>query len=202
MTKIESLLPYVMPYAPGLSEPMAIMHIREAARRFCERTRCWRQVDKFEIGCCNQDQIVLAIPEDSEFFELDWAKFDGNLLIPSNPDILDDSCASPKYITQVSPNTLCLHPKSDQIGGEIHISYYLKPDIFSKKIPDFLFNQFGSIIAHGALASALLIPNQPFTNPNLALVFEDKFSEALNRNFHLNLRGQQRAAVRTKPKYF
>lgn len=208
MTKIESLLPYVMPYAPGLSEPMAIMHIREAARRFCERTRCWRNIEQFKLHECNQDRIILAIPQQGELFELEWAKFGEQPLeaIAPTADMWrrDIESGKPRYITQVMPDVLRLMPqvKHGCSNDELAISYFIKPSLRTNELPAFLFNQFGSHLANGALATLLLLPNEPFSNPTLAMVFEQKFNEALDRNFNFNLRGQQRAPSRTKSRYF
>ena len=66
----------------------------------------------------------------------------------------------------------------------------------------FFFDQFPRALADGALGSLLLLPNQPFTNPQLGVVFANKFQAVLDRNFAFNMRGQQRASKRTKPNYF
>ena len=82
------------------------------------------------------------------------------------------------------------------------ISLFLKPSQETDILPDFLVSHMARNIADGALATLLLLPNQPFTNPQMAMAFEAKFQASLDKNFDFNLRGQQRARKRTRANYF
>ena len=201
MREIDELLPYVMPYAPGCAEPTAVQHLREAVIRFCERTRCWRFIDTFQTT--GEHHEILAVPSDAVLFEIEWAKFNERELEAVSPQAAtwhnQDGYTEPRYITQVNPNCVSLEPHA---VGELVISMFLKPAPTALEIPAFMICDFGRALADGALATLLLLPNQPFTNPQLAMVFETKFQQALDRNFALNMRGQQRAAKRTKSNNF
>ena len=201
MREIDELLPYVMPYAPGLAEPTAVQHLRDAAVRFCERTRCWRLIDTFQTT--GEHHEILAVPSDAVLFEIEWAKFNNRELEAVSPQAAtwhnQDGYTEPRYITQVNPNCVSLEPHA---VGELVISMFLKPAPTALEIPAFMICDFGRALADGALATLLLLPNQPFTNPQLAMVFETKFQQALDRNFALNMRGQQRAPKRTKSNNF
>lgn len=201
MREIEDLLPQVLPYAPGCAEPTAIQHLRDAAERFCERTRCWRFIDT--IQTVGQHCEIVCVPSYACLFEIEWAKFNGCELEPKKPEAdtwhRDDGYTEPRYITQVNPNAVSLEPHAK---GELMISMFLKPSLNADVLPSFMFSQFARALGDGALSTLLLIPNQPFTNPQMAAVFEGKFQNAMDRNFAYNLRGQQRARKRTKPNYF
>lgn len=201
MQDIEDLLPHVLPYAPGCAEPTAVQHLRDAAVRFCERTRCWRFIDKFQTQ--GEHHEIMAVPANAVLFEIEWAKFDEHELEPitPHPDTWhnQDGYTQPRYITQVNPNCVSLEPHA---VGDLEISMFLKPSPVAEEIPSFMVTDFGRNLADGALSTLLLIPNQPFTNPQMAAVFEGKFQTALDRNFAHNMRGQQRARKRTKPNYF
>ena len=201
MRDIEDLLTHVLPYAPGCAEPTAVQHLRDAAVRFCERTRCWRFIDTFQTT--GEHHEILAVPSDAVLFEIEWAKFNNRELEAVSPQAAtwhnQDGYTEPRYITQVNPNCVSLEPHA---VGELVISMFLKPAPTALEIPAFMICDFGRALADGALATLLLLPNQPFTNPQLAMVFETKFQQALDRNFALNMRGQQRAPKRTKPNYF
>jgi len=201
MREIEDLLPQVMPYAPGCAEPTAVAHIRDAAVRFCERTRCWRHIDTFRTQGNHHE--ILAVPSQALLYEIEWAKFDDRDLEAKIPDSRtwhrDDGYTYPRYISQVNPTCVSIEP---HVVGELTVSVYLKPAPTADMLPDFLITDFGRAMADGALATLLLLPNQPFTNPQLAMAFEAKFQTALDKNFDFNLRGQQRARRRTKPHNF
>ena len=201
MRDIEDLLPNVLPYAPGCAEPTAVQHLRDAAVRYCERTRCWRFIDTFQTKGDHHE--ILAVPSDAVLFEIEWAKFNNRELEAVSPQATtwhnQDGYTEPRYITQVNPNCVSLEPHA---VGELVISMFLKPAPTALEIPAFMICDFGRALADGALATLLLLPNQPFTNPQLAMVFETKFQQALDRNFALNMRGQQRAPKRTKSNNF
>lgn len=202
MREIEELLPQVIPYAPGCADPTAIQHIRDAAVRFCERTRCWRHIDTFKTN--NSHHQIMAVPSGAVLFEIEWAKFDDRELEAKIPDVdtwhhQDQAYAYPRYITQVNPSCVSIEPHAE---GELMISLFLKPSQETDMLPDFLVSHMARNIADGALATLLLLPNQPFTNPQMAMAFEAKFQASLDKNFDFNLRGQQRARKRTRANYF
>src|SRR5574340_157087 len=47
----------------------------------------------------------------------------------------------------------------------------------------------------------ILIQNEPFSNPQLAMYYDQQFTSVLDRNFAYNVRGQQRAAKRSKARF-
>lgn len=199
MIDIDMLIPRITPYAPSVPEPLAIQHLRDAAIVFCERTRCWRDTDT--IQTTGSDIEIMAVPPYAALYEIEWARFDDQLLEPKAPtgDMLFHNEGVPRYITQVNPNTITLEPHGI---GALSISSYLKPSMNADVIPDFLYTEFGRDIADGALSTLLLIPNQPYSNPQQAMYHSGRFQAALDKNFAYNLRGQQRAAKRTKSSYF
>lgn len=202
MRQIEDLLQFVLPYAPGCAEPTAVQHLIMAATTFCERTRCWRHVDTFTTNDdCHQ---IMAVPGQALLHEIQWAKFNEKDLEPVVPKSdnyhtnTDDTYSEPRYITQVNPTCISIEPHAE---GELTVSMYLKPAHTADMLPDFMISHYGYDLAHGALSTLLLIPNQPFTNPQMAIAFDVKFNQALDKNFDLNLRGQQRARKRTRGSY-
>ena len=199
MREIEDFLPQVMPYAPGCAEPVAVQHLRDAAIRLCERTRCWRHIDTFQTT--GQEHEILAVPSEANLFEIEWARFNDRLLEPKTPDgekLFQDN-GDPRYITQVNPDCVSIEPHGI---GDLTISMFLKPSQSADQLPSFMMSQFARALGDGALSTLLLLPNQPFTNPQMAMVFESKFQTVLDRNFAYNMRGQERARKRTKPSYF
>lgn len=202
MIELEDLLPQVMPYTPGAAEPMVIQHLRDAAEAFCKRTRCWRHVDTFQTTADHHQ--ILAVPAQSILYEIEWAKFNDRELERTKPDIhtwhkqTDEIGDFPRYITQVNLGCISIEPHA---VGELMVSMFLHPSKDADMVPDFIVNSYGNDIANGALATLLLIPNQPFTNPQMAGLCRSDFQAAIDRNFAFNLRGQQRAAKRTRPNY-
>lgn len=200
MIEIETLLPRVNTYAPACPEPLAVMHLRDAASELCKRTRCWRFIDVFETF--GDTVEVMCVPPFASLFEIDWATFDGHRLEAAapTPDILQNHDAGqPKFVTQFSPNSVSLVPRG---AGKLALSLYLKPADDADMLPASIVAEFGQAIADGAVASLLILPNQSYSNPQMGVFFQNRFDAVLDRHFAYNLRGQQRAAKRTKPSYF
>lgn len=197
---IETLFPKVLQYAPGCPEPTAIEHLRDAAVELCKRTRCWRDIDEFEAIGVGPEEIPSILPY-AALFEIEKAWFNDHELEPKGygDDMLFHDAGEPRYIAQVSPNSVMLDPPC---AGNLKISMFLMPSENAETLPQFFFDQFPRALADGALGTVLLLPNQPFTNPQLGAAFAQRFQSVLDRNFAFNMRGQQRARIRTRPNHF
>lgn len=199
MRDIEDFLPLVYVWAPGAPEPVVINFLRQAAKELCQRTRCWRFEDTFETT--GEDIEVMCTPPFADLFEIEWARFN-DVRLDNRTPTGDWGChdnGMPRYISQSGPNTINLEPRA---RGTLSLSLFLMPAKGVDVLPAFMLDQFGDELAAGALSHLLLLPNQPFTNPNMALVKKAEWTAVLDRNFAYNMRGQQRARKRTKPGFF
>lgn len=195
MRPIEDVFPHVLPHAPNCPRPAALLYVREAAIEFCRRTRIWRHADAFDY----EGEPFVCVPPDSSLFEIEQAKFDGRRLAAAAHFDRDDESGPPQYVTQVTPNTISIVP---QAIGRLWLSLFLVPSQDAKTLPDFLLDQHGKALGAGALASILLLPNQPYTNPQLAAIFDQQFQGACDRSFASHVKGQQRARLRSHARYF
>lgn len=141
--------------------------------------------------------------------EIEMAEFDGCPLTPIQFSTMKDVAeGQPRYITQSAPNALALIPFR---AGRLDISLFLKPSstvefgtvpaspMFDKfnVIPDFFITLHGSKLASGALHKIMSIPDEPWSNPKEAARYGALFADNLNASFRGNMRGQQRAPIRT-----
>ena len=207
MTDLDVFLPKVLPYAPGCPEPTAFEHIRNAAIEFCEETKLWRFEDSFELG--SEPNIVCA-PQGAVIHQIERCDFNGERLEPRSLDSLDHQApdwrsderpltGQPAWFTQVHPDTIQVVPHA---LGRVKVWLRLKPSEDAEQLPDFIASQHRALIGWGALASLLLLPGQPFSEPNRATYFQGKFDQALGRKSRLQSTGQQRAPIRTRPQFF
>ena len=206
MKDLDAFLPGILPFAPGCATPTAHFGIRQAAIEFCERTRLWRSEDEFDVtleGC----EAVMS-PEGSEILEFEKALFNDQPLIPKTTAWLDTNengwrsgthTGRPRYITQTAPDTVTLVPKE---AGRLKMYLWLKPAQECTELPDFLAGKYRETIAFGALSRILIIPNQSFTNVEMAGAFSQMFETRLGGQSTKGSIGQQRAALRTKTSMF
>ena len=205
MKPIDDFLPLILPRAPGCPEPIAFDAIRQAAIEFCERTRIWRDTDQFmadEFG-------DIFAPAQSVVYQIEDARFDGRRLIPIGVQDLNGmypDCdwttktgEQPQYVTQLHPDTIKVVPS---MSGMVTLTLLLKPTNNAQELPDFIFDQYARTIADGALAEILMIPGQPYTNPQGGAMYSQRFQQRLDSLQVQGLKGQQCAPIHTKASFF
>ncbi|WP_104019127.1 hypothetical protein [Roseovarius nitratireducens] len=209
-------LPLVRPHAPGAAIPNMTQALRKAAIEFCEKTRCWRY--RVNVQVTRQDYPVVT-PAYAEIHEIERAEFDGNRLTPVEYDDLtfqelsQAEAGVPHLITQMTYDQVAIVPFAT---GSLSLSLFLKPrhgdnmttgtdglpSNFYDLVPEVLYSRFGETIASGAIARLLIIPQQPFTNLDLAAVHQAKFEDGVSRFNAANVRGQHRARPRVRASWF
>lgn len=207
MRDLYELAPHVMPWAPTCPEPLMIQYLREAAIEFCRRTRSWRSEEIYKLTSADQD-VNLVTCCDSIIHEIERVRYrEDSHCVWQQPltaisyeeaDDWQGGDAVPMHFTQRLPNTLRVCPFS---VGEIRVTLFLKPDQQAQTIPDYIAEQYPQVIAAGALAKILMLPGYDFAEPTQAMMYQTMFNEACDRHFRDNLRGQQRAPIRTRPSY-
>lgn len=198
---------FIKPGCIGAPEPLIDSCILKAAIEFCERTRMWRVIETVTIT--GNDPIVA--PADAAILKLEDVRFEGRQLEPISVSDLNNlypdqdwatiTQEQPRYITQLTPNTMMLVP-SPPVAGEVKLTMQLKPSQTTEQLPDFIFDLYQQVIADGALAEILATPGQSYTNPDMAGVYSARFQQKLDALSILSVRGQHGAPVRTKPSYF
>lgn len=206
MRDIELIYPLVMPFAPGCADPTANAWIRQSAIDFCERTRLWRFDDAMEVTA-NEAEALMA-PSGAVVHEIEEVFFNDQLLERVTPAWLDKNypawragsvLGQSRYVTQTEPNTIRLIPSE---AGEVRIYLWLKPAQDAVDLPDFIVDKYRETIAHGALARILMIPNQSFTNPQMAAYWQQRFEAKLDSLSTRGSTGEQRASIRVKSSFY
>ncbi len=217
-TRLTEFLPHVLPHALRCPRPVAEFMLRQSAIEFCKRTRCWRHIVTITLTAPDQG-IAIAAPAFTNIHEIETATLDGRTLTPTQfttiqPDQLtgETMAGQPEYITQIDPNTVCVFPYGT---GVLRLSLFLKPaegksfgtdaadplhDAFNV-VPPFMLTQYAEALAAGALSRILMIERQSFSSPEKAAINMAKFDEACGASHTTSMRGQQRAKLRTPPRF-
>lgn len=203
MADLEDLYPLILPFATAAPEPIVNLQIINAAREFCQKTRCWREIDT-DLPVLGDEIEIICVPPMAALFEIEEAWFDGRPLEKvqfsrtfGGSD--DPPNGSPSYITQAQPNSIRLSPRG---SGTLRISMTLQPALGADVIPAFMIDQWGEQLSHGALARLLAVPHQTYTDLTMAAYYKQAFMGATDENFAANLKGQQSAPLRTRASSF
>lgn len=204
MRDIFELAPHVLPFAPSCPEPTMVQYLREAAIKFCERSRSWRSDEVYpligpEINVMAKCDAVIIDIESVRWRETAGDQW-GLKLDPVQYDEVAGEYrdGNPLYFAQKLAGTLQVSPFA---AGELRVVMYLKPDRNATELPDYLVELHPEIIAAGALAKILTLPGYDFTEPNLAMMHLSDFNSACDAHFRDSQRGQQRARTRSKASF-
>lgn len=195
MVALSAFYPYVLPSAPGCSEIMADQFIRDICIDFCSKSLI-AQVTHDPInavaGLSDYDldpgtglavQMVLQ------------AWFRRNPLEVINPDNIgtrpeifnprfdgaDRSGAEPVRMTQKDGKSITVDPApADDSANAITLLLAVKPTRTAVEVPDILFDDYAFEIGKGIASRLMLLPQQPFTNPQLAAAYNAEYVAARN----------------------
>lgn len=211
MIRTEAFLPLIMPFAPKCPRFLVEQQVRFVAIDFCERSRAWRHVTT--VAMTGSEAVPVA-PDTAAIHEIEFAEFEGKRLTPIQFSVIaSDAEGAPRYVAQASPNALIISPFT---AGDLKVSMFLKPlassafggeaadPLFDRfnVVPDFLLSIHGATIAAGALAKVLAIPDEPWSNAAEGLRYRAEFEMKADTAFRWNMRGQQRAPIRTRYRDF
>lgn len=215
-TPLSLFLPYVLPHAAKVPEPVAEFNLRMAAIEFCERTRCWRLAISVPVSSNNQTIVAPAFTTIHQFEEV---THDGRLLIPTQytslpPEVLSGELqeGQPAWISQTEPGQVTIFP---YLAGTLRMTVFLKPQHGTQfgadpvnplrdalnVVPAFMLTQNAETLAAGALQRILAMPGKPWSDPGRAMYFKDEFDKGCGASFASNITGQQRAPIRTRGYY-
>lgn len=206
MIDIEDMLPEVLIYARGCPELSALKHIRDAARRFCDQVRSWRDTDVFTVSTPASEGLCSIA--DAAIVAIERARFDGYDLVPQTIRWLDENIddwrsleesSRALYITQLTPNTVTIVPK---MTGALTAHLILKPSREALQLPEYLLTDHGTVIGQGAAARVLALPNTEYANPQLSLKLDADFERSISSLSRKASKGQQGARLRSRPSFF
>ena len=208
MKALSAFYPRILPYLPGCSEPMVDQVLLNSAIEFAEASLTIRQnLDQFNtvIGLSSYDldpptsqhdiNRVMGVTVNSK--ELNAGLFE---VIRND---LPTANAIPRgFYTDRTDNTftLRLSPPPDKVYPVV-VAVTLRPARGATQLDDDLYNIWIDPIVAGAVARAMQIPDQPFTNFAQAQYLLDSAAKQTNSsriegNYGL-IRGSMR--VRTRP---
>lgn len=210
MSTLDSFLPEIRPWAPGVPDPTAFKALRGAAIEFCERTRLWRYERTVTALAIDPATSTITTPTDSAVHDIEVSLFDGRELDPKSSVDLDGilpgwrtggiGTGSPNYVTQIAQDTITLVP-APYADGSFYMCLRLKPSQTAMTLPDFM-NNYAECLGWGALGRLLTVPGQSYSNPELAAYYTQRFLNKLDALSLEGTTGQQNARKRTKPSFY
>ena len=199
----------ILPYLPGCSEPLVDQVLVSAAIDFCESSLALRQnLDSFKtvVGISQYDLDPPTANHDID--RVMSVAVDGKELAPGLFEAIRNDLptanAKPRgFYTDRTDNTFTLKLSPPPDGRyTVVVGVNLRPARNTTQLDDDLYNIWIDPIVSGAIARAMQIPDQPFTNFAQAKYLLDSAAKQTNSSRIEGNYGLVRGSMRVRPRSF
>lgn len=173
MTPIADITSYIATEIPDAMTLLIEREILQAARKFFERTKIWKETQESQSTVAAQANYDVFMPDDTEVVTWDYVMYDGYDLDPvteyeltSEQSLWRDITGTPSsYVTNIRTKSMRLYPTPNAVGT-IKYELTLKPSISAATLPDFAIQQFQDVIVDGTLARMYGQAGRSWYNPD------------------------------------
>ena len=177
MKALSAFFPRILPYLPGCPEPLVAQVLIDAAIEFCDSSLVLRQnLDTFNTVVGRVQYDLDAPSAQHDINRVMGVTLDGKELVAGMSEALrgDMPTASAKprgFYTDRTDSvfTLMLSPPPDEVYSVL-VNVALSPARTATQLDDDLYNTWINPIVSSAIARAMQIPGQPFSNPAQAQI--------------------------------
>jgi len=209
MKPLSAFYPRILPYLPGCPEPLVDQVLLNSAIEFCEASLTLRQnLDSFRTVVGKVEYDLDPPTKNHDINRVMGVTLDGRELRPGLFEAIRNDMptanAIPRgFYTDRTDNTftLRLSPPPDKVYP-VTVSVTLRPARNAVLLDDDLYNIWIDPIVSGAIARAMQIPDQPFTNPGCAQeLLMSASQQTVNSRIEGNF-GLVRGSLRVRPRSF
>lgn len=170
------------PELPGVSIPMLDSYIMQAWRELARRSQCWSEWQSVAL-IDGQSAYVLTVPDGSRAYVVLGAVYGGRPLFPISPEALADAdpdfmdrAGSPSNFWLAQDGRLVIYPTpTANESAPLKVEVSLVPTLSSQALPEIFAEKYGEVIAAGAKARLMVMPNQAWSNPPLSQFHQAQF---------------------------
>lgn len=214
MKPIAEFLPFVLPFARGASEPVAVNAIRNAAIEFCKRTKVWQELTDSPYSIQAGDPCIeLTPPAQAELVQILQVWYHDTPLDPANEGWMAERGISPdrrgtpmgyhqQQLDDRVLNEFVLVPvPATSEAQAIRVRSAWMPSRAAKNIPDALFVRYAEEIAYGALGRLHQI-DEDWVKPEFGQSKLAQFEQAIGVAVSAVAKANVRSRRRTKGSFF
>lgn len=191
MAAWKDFLPDLMPYVQDCPDLLGAAAVRNAAIEFCRRTQVWTYDPALITLTPGTATYTPVLPADTQLAAVLQAYVGEFFLPPKSTDELarifrfsnwTTMEGYPRYITMPDPTTVRVVPMLDPSSNApdpLKLRVALMPTKTAATCADFLYGRYSEDLVYGALARIYGAATQPFSNPNMALLFQRRFNHSI-----------------------
>lgn len=202
-TPLSSFLPEILLSAPGLADVIAESYVRNSAIKFCNLTRYVIETLDSQTIRSGEYEVDLIVSGGEEVAAVKSVYVDGRPIDPISEQDLSSQYGGwktytgwPKhYLSDAAILRLFPIPTAEIV---VDVTVAKRPTSTAVTVNDVLYKEWREAIVAGALSQILLVPNQTFTNPQIALVQNQIFSDWVVTAQAKSYKQTNRAALRVE----
>jgi hypothetical protein len=181
---VTDFLRFVMPEVLGCPQVLASQHVVDAAIEFCSKVAIWTEPLASVPSVAGQASYAMTPSEGRAVGPLQ-VYFDGTKLDPGTnqqftaaypESVWHTVTGTPLYFTRgADESKITLVPIPETAGLNINMTVSVKPLPTATTLPDNLFYEYYKAITAGAKATLMAMPEQRWTNTQMAAYYEGMF---------------------------
>ncbi|KYC52199.1 MAG: hypothetical protein AMQ22_00926 [Candidatus Methanofastidiosum methylothiophilum] len=211
MASISDFYPYVMPAVQGCPTGIVNMAIKNAIVDFCDKTLMWRYTFAPMDIVDGQSSYEFTSPDDAAISKPLYVSVNGNQLYGTNEDDLDILYSGWREATSNSPvmyymdynsNLILVPTPSENQDGSLILQVALRPSFDAVEFEDWLLEDWGEVIGHGALMRLHAMPGKVWADTNTVQYHRAKFREGVSRAKSRTMKSFGRQTKSVQPRQF
>ena len=181
-------LPYVRPFIDNVADIVMEEAVKRIAIEFCEHTKIYRLAAGIVSEVTDQAEYTLSFTDPDVLLIGLWhVTRQGEALLETSEHKLDrsvwnwrQSTGTPQFYFLTDQNQLRLYetPRADATDI-VQCECIVKPTLTATDVPDYICDQWSSVIAEGALSYLLKMPMKPWTDFANAAVHEQSYRRGM-----------------------
>ena len=176
MMPMLDLVPEIVVDIPNCPNPVALRALRDTMMDFCRRSESWIVYDDFAVTVASQPDVVLNLLDNTRIVKILSLTHNGTPLQPASEKVLDNQIHSwrseegiPRAFFEMLGNKVRLYPIPEETKvGLVKGSIALAPTRSATEMDEDLVDNWLEGIVAGAQHRLMMMPNQPWTDPNRA----------------------------------
>jgi hypothetical protein len=176
-----------LPEVPGCPDITIERAIRDAVIEFCDSTLCYT-VDQDPVSVyAGLSEVDLELPSGTRLVQFIRAQIGRDRLARKSRDDLFATGAAwqtmtgrPSAVTYASETSIRLVPIADTaLTEQLYIRFAVAPTRSSTAVVDAIGERYFKEFTHGAKAMLLQMPGQPWSNPQLSVMYRMQFERGI-----------------------
>jgi hypothetical protein len=188
-----AFLDYVLPHAPGCTDQMALLEIKNTIIDFCEKSYILQTdldqittiptVSDYDFEPPNERLVVRIMKLWFKGVELDPRSVD-EINTPSAFNTSSGALverSDPTFYYQKDARTFSIYPIPNVKDAlSLTLRVVLKPTRSAQTIDNLIYEEYAEIIGHGAISRLALSPGKPYSSVQMAAARNSLYTAGLN----------------------